>query len=101
MATIERLVSRGFIPVIFPLYPTAVGVRRGDYAALIAPVVGAGFRIVGVPCYMIDGHFAVRIKHKGREFFMWKKRQVEATSELLAGLKNFSDELSELLLPVT
>src|SRR5260370_4139904 len=37
VAILERLVAHGFTPVAFPLYASAIGVRRGSFAALLVP----------------------------------------------------------------
>jgi hypothetical protein len=101
ISTVERLVAHDYTPLAIPLYPNAIGVRRGTYAALLTPVENAGFRVLGEPCRVIEGNFSVRIKHDGREWFVWKSKKVEATPELLAELKQFSTELNKLLLPQT
>jgi hypothetical protein len=97
IAVIERLAAHQFSPMLLPLYLNAIGVRRGPYAVLLAPVDSAGFRIFSEPCYVIDGNLSVRVKRGGRQWFVWKSKQVEATAELLAGLEQFSSELAKLL----
>jgi hypothetical protein len=100
LPTLERLVARGFAIAAFPLYASAIGVRRGDFAILLAPLQGGAFRALGSACYLIDGNLSVRLTRNGRPMFVWKKREVEASPELLAGLGGFAAEVAELLLAV-
>jgi len=100
LPALERLVSRGFTIAAFPLYASAVGVRRGNFAMLVMPAEGGALRPLGEACYLIDGNFSVRVTRDGRPLFVWKKREEEATPELLAELGRFATEVSELLLPV-
>lgn len=100
IAILERLAARGFAIVAFPLYASAIGVRRGSFAVLLVPVEGGALRILGDPCYLIDGNLSVRVSRKGRSMFVWKSREVEATAELSAELSRFAADVSELLLPV-
>jgi hypothetical protein len=99
IALLERLISSGFSIVAFPLYANAVGVRKGSCAALLDPVSGAGFRLYGEPCVLLDGNLTVRVTDKGRSWFVWKKQRVEATRERIAELNEFISELKLLLEP--
>ncbi|MGH9776085.1 MAG: hypothetical protein ACRD50_14190 [Candidatus Acidiferrales bacterium] len=96
-AILERLQSRGFILVAFPMYANYIGVRRGECAALISAVEGAGFRIFGDPCILISGNLSVRITRAGKKWFVWKKQSLEVTPERLAALAAFSQDLAALL----
>jgi hypothetical protein len=98
---VMRLASRGFAPATFPLYTNAVGIRRGAFAVLLEADGNKGLRAVGQPCYMVDGNLGVCVEQDGGRWFVWKSKRVEATAELLAELKQFSDELAESLLPGT
>jgi hypothetical protein len=97
---LERFVGRGFAIAAFPLYASAVGVRRGDFAMLLTPAEDGTFRPLGEASYLIDGNFSVRVTRGGRSLFVWKKKEVAATPELLAELGRFATEVAELLLPV-
>ena len=98
VAILERLVAKGFVGVAFPLYADAVGIRRGAFAALLVPE-GSGMKILGEPSYLIDGNLTVRVLRNGRSVFVWKKREVEATPELLADLARFISDLSAAIAP--
>lgn len=99
IAILERLISKGFVPVAFPLYANGVGIRKGDYAALLDPVPAGGFRLFGEPCMLLDGNLTVRVRDKGQSWFVWKKQRVEATPERLSELDRFVAELRILLEP--
>ena len=97
VAILERLVAHGFTPVAFPLYASAIGVRRGSFAALLTPAGDKALKIMGEPCYVIGSNLAVRARRKGRPVFVWKEKSVEATPELLEELGRFSADLANLL----
>jgi hypothetical protein len=99
IALLQRLLERGFQPVVLPLYPNAVGIRRGAFAALLEPDGAGGFRQIGPPFYMIEGNLSVRLSQGNGEWFVWKSRKVEATPELLAGLAQFASEVGVALAP--
>jgi hypothetical protein len=99
VAILERLVSGGFSVVAFPLYANAVGVRRGSYAALLDPISGDGFHLLGEPCLLLDGNLTVRVADKDKSWFVWKKLRMEATAERVRELDRFVSELKLLLEP--
>jgi hypothetical protein len=99
VAILERLISSGFSIVAFPLYANAVGVRKGSCAALLEPLAGAGFRVFGEPCVLLEGNLTVRVTDKGKSWFVWKKLRVEATPERLGELERFVSELKLSLEP--
>ena len=99
IATLERFISGGFSIVAFPLYANAVGIRKGNYAALLDPLTGGGFRLFGEPCVLLDGNLAIRITEKGKSWFVWKKQRLEATPERISELNGFVSELKMLLEP--
>ena len=84
--------------VAFPLYANAVGVRKGNCAALLDPIANGGFRVFGEPCVLLEGNLTVRITEKGKTWFVWKKQRLEATAERLMELENFVAELKLQLL---
>ena len=93
----EHLVARGFRLVAFPLYASAIGVRRDNFAALLVPVPEGGLRLLGEPCYLIEGNLSVLVRRGAAQFFVWKSKNVEVTPDVLAALKQFSDDLREAL----
>jgi hypothetical protein len=96
---LERLVSKGFSVVAFPLYASAVGVRKGSCAALLDPIPEGAFRLYGEPCFLLEGNLTVRIAEKGKTWFVWKKQRLEATAERVLELERFVAELKLLLEP--
>ena len=99
LSILERAVAQGFTPAAFPLYANAIGLRKGNCAALLEPVPGGGFRIFGESFYLLEGNLTVRVNRAGRVWFVWKKLQVEATPERLAELDLFVKALKDLLTP--
>ncbi|HEX2713081.1 MAG TPA: hypothetical protein VHM88_12860 [Candidatus Acidoferrales bacterium] len=97
VALLQRLAAQGFHPFASSLYANAIGVRKGSCAALLGPVAGGGLRLFGQACYLVEGKLSVRVTRDGREWFVWKNTQIEATPERLAELEQFSEELSNLL----
>ena len=97
IAILERLVAQGFTPVAFPMYASAIGVRRGAFAALLMAADDAALKIMGEPCYVMGANLAVRTRREGRAVFVWKDKSVEATPELLQEFAEFSAELAKLL----
>jgi hypothetical protein len=96
-AALERLVACGFQLVAFPLYASAIGVRRDSCAALLVPLDGRTLRLLGQPCYLIDGNLSVRVQRNGSPHFVWKNNSLPATSGLLAQLSQFAQELQDAL----
>lgn len=99
IATLESLHARGFQIVAFPMYANHVGIRRGNCAALLAPLGSGGFELFGIPGYMIRENIAVRIKDGSHEFFVWKQQRIEVTPERNAELAAFADEVAKAILP--
>jgi hypothetical protein len=94
---LEKIAAQGFAIVAFPLYASAVGVRKGNCAALLMPVPNGGMKLLGEPCWMVNGNLSVRVQRRGVELFVWKKEEVEATSERLAEVARLRRELEEML----
>jgi len=97
MRIVERLFAAGFRPIAIPPYENALCVRRGECAAVLAPVENGGLRLQAPPSYLVEGKLSVRIQRGGQEFFVWKKSELEATAERREALERFRTELSELL----
>jgi len=101
IAILEHLRERGFQIVAFPMYANYIGVRRGDYAALLAPVSGGTLQIFGEPAYLVSQNLSVRVTLGGKQWFVWKKERLEATPARLEELRQFALELDESLLRTT
>ena len=97
MKVIERLFAAGFRPIAIPPYESALCVKKGNCAALLAPVASAGIKLLAPPSYLVDGNLSVKLKRGSSEVFVWKKKEVEATPEKLKELESFRLELMEIL----
>jgi hypothetical protein len=100
ISILERLHSRGFEIVAFPMYESLVGVRKGNCAALLASAGPAGLTIQGQPTYLIGGNLSARVVRTDGHYFVRKQEQLEATPERLAELEAFTADLADALLPI-
>ena len=97
MKTLERLFAAGFRPIAIPPYEKALCMRRGECAALLAPVANAGLRLLASPTYIVDGNLSVKLKRGNGEVFVWKKTEIAATPERLKQLEEFRHNLTTIL----
>src|SRR5205807_10304111 len=97
MQIVERLFEAGFRPIAIPPYESALCMRKGDCAAVLAAVPGGGIKLLAPPSYLLEGNLSVKLKRSSGEVFVWKKKEMEATPERLKELEAFRRELSELL----
>lgn len=97
IAVLEKIAAHGFAIVAFPLYASAAGVRKGNCAVLLTPVTHGGMQMLGEPCCLVNGNLSVRVSRNGKDWFVWKKEQLDATPERLEELAKFRGELSGLL----
>src|SRR5215470_7067494 len=89
MQVLQRLFEAGFRPIAIPPYESALCLRRGECAAVLAPVDGGGLKILAPATFLVDGKFGVRVKRGAGEVFMFKQKEIEATSERLKELAEF------------
>jgi hypothetical protein len=94
---LERCAAAEFKIVAFPLYESAVGVKKGNCAALLTPDKSDRMTLLGKPCYLVDGNLSVRIRRNALDWFVWKKKQLEATRERVEELAQFSRELGSII----
>jgi hypothetical protein len=97
MQTIERLFDAGFRSIAIPPYESALCMKKGNCAALLAPAANGGLKLLAPPSYMVDGNLSVKLKRGKGEVFVWKKSEVEATPQRLSELSAFRQELTEIL----
>jgi len=95
--TMERLLEAGFRPVAIPPYESALCMKKGECAAVLAPVPNGGWKLLAPPSYLLDGNLSVKLKRGSGEVFVWKKLQVEATPEKMSELETFRRELCAIL----
>ncbi len=97
MQIIERLFEAGFRPIAIPLYESALCMKKGECAAILAAVPNGGLKLLAPPSYLVEGNLSVKLKRDSGEVFIWKKKEVKATPEKLKELESFRRELTELL----
>jgi hypothetical protein len=97
MQVLERLFTAGFRPIAIPPYESALCMHREACAVVLAPVDNGGLRVLAPASYLIDGHFAVKLKRNRGAVFVWKQTELEATPERLAELDQFRADLNEIL----
>ena len=97
MKTLEDLFAAGIRPIAIPPYESALCVRRGECAAILKPCPNGGLQLLAPPSFIIDGNFSVKLRKAGREVFVWKKSEIEATPARLDELAAFERELTEVL----
>jgi len=97
IGTLERLVAAGFRPIAIPPYESALCMRKGECAVVLAPVPNGGLKVLAPASYLVDGNFGVRLKRGNGEVFVWKKSEIAATTERLDELAAFRRELMEIL----
>jgi hypothetical protein len=97
MQVMERLFAAGFRPIAIPPYESALCMRKGGCAAVLAPVPNDGLRLLAPPSYLVEGNLSVKLKRGSGEVFVWKKKEVEATREKLQELDSFRVEITEIL----
>jgi hypothetical protein len=97
MQTLERLFAAGFRPIAIPPYENALCVHRGECAAVLAPVENGGLRLLSPVTVLVDGNLSVKLKKVGGDVFVWKKKELAATTERLKELEAFRAELMGIL----
>jgi hypothetical protein len=97
MRVVERLFAAGFRPIAIPPYESALCMRKGECAAVLAAVPNGGLRLLAPATYLVAGNLGVRLKRGDGEVFVWKKTEVAATPERLKELDGFRSELTAIL----
>jgi hypothetical protein len=100
IGVLDRLKSRGFEIVAFPLYGEFVGVRKGNCGVLLAPAGADGFKLYGEPSYLVGGGLSALTIQTDGHWFVRKTAKLKATPERSAELDSFAAELVSTLLPV-
>jgi hypothetical protein len=97
MSALERLVVAGFRPIAIPPYESALCMRKGECAVVLAPVTNGGLMVLAPASYLVEGKFGVKLRRGHGEVFVWKKAEIPATPERLRELDEFRRELMEIL----
>src|SRR6266481_284179 len=97
MRVVERLFAAGFRSIAIPPYESALILRRGECVALLGPVENGGLKLLVPVTFLVDGNLSVRLKKGSGDVFVWKKKEVAATEEMLKELEAFRGELAGIL----
>lgn len=97
MKILERLFAAGFRPIAIPPYEKALCIRKGEFAALLAPAENAGLTLLAPPTLLINGNLSVKVRKSGGDVFVWKKNEVAASPDRLRELEEFRRELTSIL----
>jgi hypothetical protein len=93
---LQRIYLAGFEVETFERYPKAVGVVREHCIALLE-ATPAGLKMIGTPGWRMGEVMGVLVEQGGRQVFQAKSDIVEATPERLETLRQFREELENLL----
>jgi hypothetical protein len=96
---LQRLYLAGFEFQTFEKFPNAVGVIRAECIVLMLPTP-QGLQMVGTPGWRVGEIMGVLVEKEGRKVFQNKEQFVEATSERLAELDRFRQDLKAAIAPV-
>src|SRR5260370_8279336 len=83
MQVIERLFAAGFRSIAIPPYESALCMKKGNCAGVLAPVPNGGIKLLAPPSYLVQGNLSVKLKRGSAEVFFWKKRKTETTPQQL------------------
>jgi len=97
MRVVERLFGAGFRPIAIPPYESALIMRKGECVALLGPDEDGGLKLLAPVTFLVDGNLSVRLKKSSGDVFVWKKKEVAATEEMLKELEEFRGELMGIL----
>ena len=93
---LARLYQSGFDIQTFERFPRSVAVVRDNCVALLE-ATPEGLKIVATPGWLMAGGIGVLVEQDGRQVFQYKSEIVEATPERLETLRQFREELENLL----
>jgi hypothetical protein len=93
---LQRIYLAGFELQTFDRFPKCVGVIRDNCIALLVPGVD-GLQVLGSPGWRMGEVMGVLTERDGKQVFQAKSELVEATSERLATLQRFRQDLANLL----
>jgi hypothetical protein len=97
MQVMERLFAAGFRPIAIPPYESALCMRKGNCAAVLAPAPNGGVKLLAPPSYLVEGNLSVKLKRGSDVVFVWKQKEMKATPDKLRELELFRSELTEIL----
>ncbi len=93
---LQQVYLVGFELKTFDRFPKCVGVVRDDCIALLVPTPD-GLQMLGTPGWQIGEVMGVLTEVVGRQVFQAKAEMVEATPERLEKLRQFREDLQNLI----
>jgi hypothetical protein len=93
---LQTIYAAGFELQTFERFPRAIGVQRGNCIALLQAAQD-GLHLIGEPGWRMGETMGVLVELDGRMVFQAKSELVEATPERLEELRQFRQQLAELL----
>jgi hypothetical protein len=100
IGVLERLRTRGFEIVAYPMYENYIGVRKGNCGALLAAAGPDRFTLYGDPSYLVAGQLSARMIQSDGHWFVRKNDKIKVSPERVADLESFAAELVDALLRV-
>ena len=97
MRVVERLFEAGFRPIAIPPYERALIMHKGECAAVLGSVENGGLKLMVPVTILVDGNLSVKLKKSSGDVFVWKKKEVAATEEMLKRLEEFRAELAGIV----
>lgn len=94
---LEALARQGYQFVGFPIYPSHIGAKKGNCAALLEATPDGHWRIFSQAGWLVEGNISVLVRKEHGKAFVWKQHEVPATDERLQELARFAEELEEKL----
>jgi len=93
---LQRLYVAGFELQTFERYPKCIGAMRDECVALLVPGVD-GLQILGTPGWRMGEVMGVLTEKDGHAVFQAKSEIVAATPERLERLRQFREDLRQIL----
>jgi hypothetical protein len=93
---LQQIYVAGFELKVFDRFPKCVGVVRDSCIALLVPSAD-GLQMLGTPGWLMGEAMGVLVETGGRRVFQAKQEMVEATPERLERLRQFRDDIGQLL----
>jgi len=94
---LERLAQEGLRISVLPPYENALCVCQGSCACLVGPAEAGGLCLLSAPSFLVGGHLSAKLARGGKEWFVWKEQEIEATPERRAELARFQQSIEKLM----
>src|SRR5260370_18069874 len=94
MQVIERLFAAGFRSIAIPPYESALCMKKGNCAGVLAPVPNGGIKLLTPPSDPVGGNLNVRLKRGSGVVFVWRRKEWEAAKGTLIELELFRQLLT-------